>query len=240
MNKTTVNLLRFIVITSLLILTSCNVPATGAQPATVDAKAVAGTVAAIQTESVKQALIQLTEAAKLTPLATNTEVPSATPQASATTAPTNTQVPPTSAPTAIATTKLFPTSTPVPTLTKVVIVAPTSTSAQSEYQCTVSSFSPPLGYKIGSGADFDLNVTFKNTGTETWSASDIDFQYLNGAKFQKSVDAVDMSDDVAPGETISFIVDMLAKTGTGTQTATWGLVRSSSVLCYVGIRLNVQ
>jgi hypothetical protein len=240
MNKITVNLLRIIVIASLLMLTACNVPATGAQPATVDSKAVAGTVSVIQTESVKQALSQLTEAAKLTPQATNTEVPSATPQASPTTAPTDTQVPPTTAPTLVPTTKPIATSTPVPTLTKVVIVAPTSTQGQSEYQCTVTSLSPALGYKIGNGGDFDLNVTFKNTGTKTWSASDIDFRYLSGASFQESVDAVDLSKDIAPGETVSFVVDMLAKTGTGTQTATWGLTRSNSVFCYVGIRLYVQ
>jgi hypothetical protein len=241
MKPGTTTLYRIILVASLIFLAGCNIPANGVvAPSTIDQNAVQATVNAVQTQSVKDALVQLTMAAALTPSAAPTEAATEAPQDTATTAPTNTEVPPTVPPTSIPSLTPVKTSTPVPTNTNVVVIAPTVVPTQGEYQCAITALSPAAGWQVSPGNDFDMNVTFKNVGTKTWTASDIDFRYLNGVKFQKRVDALDLSKDVATGEKISMVVDMLATTDTGSKSATWGLVRSDTVFCYVSIRINVK
>jgi hypothetical protein len=240
MKPRTFNLFRLILIASFLFLAGCNVPATNQAAPTINSQFVQGTVNAVQTQSVKDAYVQLTMAAGLTPSATPTEAVTETPQDTATSAETNTAVPPTVPPTPIPSLTPFLTSTPVPTNTQVVVIAPTVVPTQGEYQCTVTALSPAVGWQTAQGSDFDLNVTFKNVGTKTWYGSDIDFKYMSGVKFQKRVDAIDMPKDVAYAETVSFTVDMLAPSDTGIKTATWGLSRSGTVFCYITVRVNVK
>jgi hypothetical protein len=79
----------------------------------------------------------------------------------------------------------------------------------------VTALNPARNATITKGGDFDLNVTLKNIGISTWDANNIDFRYLSGAKFQESKDALDLPKEVKPGETVNFIIDMIANTDTG-------------------------
>lgn len=213
----------------------CNLPAfmtPSTQPTpTVENIDFASTISAVQTESVGSVFQSLTLVAAQspvgpatlrvteTPLATNTTVPSFTP-------------PPT------ITLKPAATNTPVQPTVQVVYVtkAPTYTPTQGAFQCKITSLNPTIGTNLTNGVDFDLRVTLKNVGTDTWDKDDIDFKYSSGAKFQQNVDAVDLPNNIDPDDDVSFIVDMAATTGTGTQSARWILGNFCTVFISVYVK----
>jgi hypothetical protein len=207
-------ILKIVLLISLLSLLGCNAQPTAVP--TVDPKIFANTVSAARTEAVQTVYAMLTQSVTLTQTPTNTPMPTET--------MTITPVPPTL----------------VPTRTIAATQAPTAVPTQGAYQCSITTLSPQSGASLSNGADFDLSVTFKNIGTEKWSRDTIDFKYLSGAKFQKSADLIDLPADVAPGDSIKLIVDMTAKTGTGVQNTTWGLVHESATFCSVGVNVNVK
>ena len=92
---------------------------------------------------------------------------------------------------------------------------------------------PAAGTKMPKGYDFDGKFTLTNTGSEKWTASDIDFKYVSGTKFQKYSDAVDLGSDVEKGKSYTFTLDFTAPDTGGNYSATWALVRGSSTLCTV-------
>lgn len=205
-------------------LAGCSLLNSASATPTVDAMAATGTVSAIQTESAQLVFSQLTQAALLTPSAT-IEVPTNTPQATNTTQPTVTEAVP-------------------PTATKTAYVAPaaTNTPTQAALQCSVTALSPAYGMKVAANVDFDFSVTIKNTGTTTWGEDDINFGYLNGTKFQKKVDSVDLPKDIAAGASVSFLVDMFSGTATGAQSASWGLMLGGNgyTFCVVDVSVIVE
>jgi hypothetical protein len=213
-----------VLLVTVLLLASCTPTAGGATPAapTVDYQAITSTVAAIQTEAAQTVYAQLTQTAEAAPTATQPPPPTDTP---------------------------LPTDTPVPTLAPVIPTAtyapppthrPTAVPTQGEYQCAITSLKPASGTSYSKGADFDLNVTLKNVGTETWDDNNVDFAYLSGAEFQKKADSIDLPNNVDPDDSINLIVDMVADAETGTQTATWGLVRSGVSFCAVTVSIVVK
>jgi hypothetical protein len=192
-------------------------------PPTLDPQVITQTVAAIQTEAVQTAIIQATLTELSKPTATSTSTP----------IPTDTPIPPTQTP--------LPSLTPLPTNTYIPPThAPTFTSTPAAYQCTLISQSPAIGATYSPGADFDGNWKVKNTGTKEWDSGSIDFSYLDGTKFQKSVNGVDLKSNVSPGGETSFIVDMLAPKDKGTYTAHWGLVGSGYRFCVVTVTITVK
>ncbi len=217
--------LSLLAILMIIALPACNIPQTGVLPTpTADTKIIEETIAAVSTSVVQTAWADLTAQALLNPSATSTTAPTETPAATATS--TNTPLPP---PT------LAPTNTFIPPT-----AAPTLTFTPSAYTCQVTALNPARNATITKGGDFDLNVTLKNIGTSTWDANNIDFRYLSGAKFQESKDALDLPKEVKPGETVNFIIDMIANTDTGTQSATWSLVQNGSNFCTITIQIVVQ
>jgi hypothetical protein len=226
MKKSIPTIKTIFLLAAIITLAGCS-PLTGVPGTpTFDSQVFASTVAAVQTEAVQSVYTQLTQSAALTPSATLPPPPTDTPRATNTSLPT---VAPTIAP-------ILPTATMAISPTQF----PTATPTQGAYQCSITALNPPGGTSFTKGIDFDLNVTLKNIGSKTWDHNNIDFMYLSGAKFQKKVDALDLPEDVDPGDSINLIVDMVANTDTGTQNATWGLVRSGSTFCFVGIRVIVK
>lgn len=220
MSKHTNKVLLLALLASMLVLAGC-AQATPTPEPTVDEVAIAGTVAAIQTEAVMSAMQTMTQEAFLNPSATPTTPPTNTPEPTATA--TNTPVP-----------------TAIPVLPTSTVALPTLTPTQSEWQCSITSLDPASGREMNSGEDFDLKVTLKNTGTKTWESSNTDFLYQSGAKFQKRVDVLDLESNVEPGKSVTFIVDMVANTGTGSQSAQWVLKGSGVVYCTVNINVRVK
>lgn len=166
--------------------------------------------------------------------------PTATLPATATLAATATELPsPTAAP------SFTPVNTlpPLPTATNTRIPATptiTPTSTPSDYNCSITTVSPAANTEFAKRADFDGRWTVKNTGTQTWLASDVDYRYVSGEKMQKKNDVYDLPKDVKPGESVDIIVDMLAPDVTGTFKTAWGLARSDRVFCNLNITIVVK
>lgn len=205
--------IKVFLLISILSLLGCNAQTTAAP--TVDPQIYASTVSAAKTEAVQSVYLTLTQAA------TPTQLPTNTPQSTQTS-----------------------TMTSVPTLTPSKVFTGTSASTitptQGAFQCSITKLVPKYGTTLASGTDFDLAVTLENTGTEKWSKGNIDFEYINGAKLQKSVDAIDLPSDVASGDSIDLVIDMKAGSETGSRNTTWGLARSSTSFCLVNVHINVR
>ncbi len=218
----------------LFLVMGCNLP-TAALPTDVpesnegaESADIAATISAAQTQAVGMAFLSLTQTASSYQAATVTLRPSSTSNASATPISSFTPPPTITPPPPI-------TNTPVQASAPIVIVtsAPSQTPTKSAYQCKITSISPFYNQKLTRGVDFDFRVTLENTGTEKWESGDMDFKYISGAQFQTYVDTLDLKVDVNPGDDVSFLVDMAATTGTGSQSARWRLGDFCTV--YIGI-----
>ncbi len=186
------------------------------------------TLNAARTEAAATVAAQVAAQPSATPLpATATLAPSAT------TAPTNTEVP---------TIAVQPTNTPLPlpTNTAVPTLRPTSaiSSTPVSLSCTITASAGGGARKPGE--DFDGSWTAKNTGSDKWLASSVDYKYSSGTKMYKFEGVYDLPGDVAPGDSIDIRVDMTAPTTPGIYTSNWIIVDGAKVLCNLPIQIVVK
>jgi len=212
---------------SFVLLSSCSVTSSDVQNN--DPVALTATYESMVNDAMNTAIEKITQEALLNPSATATftQVP-----------PTETPLP-SSTPTVVVPTiaPVIPTSTiQYPTLT----YTPAATATDTAYNCTIVSSFPSYNQSYPVGGDFDGKWTFKNTGTKSWESASTDFVFLSGTEFQTSVSILDLSSDVATGDTVEFIVDMLAPSSAGTYSATWGLQMDGTVFCTSTIQIVVK
>lgn len=226
-------LLFFIFCVFLVLISACSLSSfrqSGPAPAELTA-----TYESMVIDSMKTAIGEITQQALLNPSATqtltalpatDTSVPSPTP-----TKPTPT------------TTEIPATYTPLPLTATVTLTAsttPTITPTNSDFNCQVVSSSPKFNQVYPPGGDFDGKWVFKNTGSEDWDKSKVDFVFISGTRFQEHVDKLDLSDTVNKGDSVEFIIDMLAPHSAGTYSATWGLKKDDVIFCASAIQIIVK
>lgn len=221
------NRLILIIFVSAFVLAGCSIPGAATPQPTVD---IASTLDAARTQAV------LTVEAEQASRPTATELPpTATLAPSATELPTETPLP--SSTPVIATNTPPPTNTPAgPTKTP----PPTLTPTASDYGCSITAFSPARGDTFPPKADFDGRWTVKNTGKKSWLTSEIDYRYHSGEKMYVGGDVFDLKKDVAPGESIEIIVDMLSPTNAGSYNTAWSLTTGNSVFCVLPLSITVK
>jgi hypothetical protein len=186
--------------------------------------AAAETVAAQLTE---QAILFPSPTTTLTPTVTLTHTMEPLPASSTPiTLPGTTEAPPTAT---LAPGALVPTATPRPAAAN-----PTIT------ECKVVSVSPVYNTKFRPSTDFDARWTLKNTSTETWKEDSLEVRYIAGDKFQQYSDSLMLQMDVKAGESVEFIVDMIAPAEQGSYSTAWGLFRGSKNLCVIYTNLTVE
>lgn len=113
-------------------------------------------------------------------------------------------------------------------------------TAATGLKCSVTLVGPANNSVFTPNASFDGKWTLENTGTETWDANNLDFKYLSGTKMHEGGDARDLSVNVASGEKIDFILDMIAPGSVGTYSTTWGLMLGSGTVCTMSLTIRVQ
>jgi hypothetical protein len=208
-----------------LILAACTTPTVEVQP-TQD-------IPAVRTEAVQTVIARLTIEAALNPTATAEPTepePSEAPEATATSLPTATTAPtatePPAAPAATATTA--PTARPTTASGGGTgAVFPTATRRTGPDQAQLVSQEPRDGTVFNPGAQFDGVWTFKNTGTSTWT-TDYDFRFISGVNYSESGATVfSMPQEVPPGGTVRFIVDMVAPSTGGRSVSNWDIVNEN-------------
>jgi hypothetical protein len=181
----------------------------------------------IRTESAQTVVAKITIEAALNPTATSTPA-----QPTATTAPTDTPTQDLSAPTST----LVSTLTSVPTLKPVTggggVVYPTATVRAGPDQAQYISQTPYDGTVFHPGESFDATWTFKNVGTSTWKQG---IYYIRWAKEGTNMSPTDkymLNEDVKPGESHTFVADMVAPPTGGRYVSYWQLVNDNGATFY--------
>lgn len=181
--------------------------------------AIPATMNAVRTEAARTVIANLTQSA-----------PTATPVTPVT--PTNTPLP-----SATATN----TPLPLPTATRTATYIPwTLTPTQAAFSCIVTDYLPKASTSYDVNANFDGQWTIKNTGKEKWIHSDIDIRYSSGTKLQKTVDGIDLTSDVASGDSITVAIDMKAPATAGTYATVWVVARGDEVICSLPLTVVVK
>ena len=128
--------------------------------------------------------------------------------------------------------------TPAPTNTR----APVSnaTAIPTDYQCSATIVSPAYLEEFAPRGEMDGKWTVKNTGKQSWGSVDVDVNYISGTNMAQYDSTYNLSKNVAPGESITIIVDMLAPAEPGIYKSTWGLVRGSSTFCTLNLTIQVK
>lgn len=199
----------------LVILAGCAAPTATPVP-TVD---MAPTLVALQAQAVQTVYAQMTASA-----------PTATPVTPTSTA-TNTLVP----------TQTFtpapPTATPTATF-RPWTLTPAYSATPNTYSCKVTSVSPASNSEIKVGESFDGKWVVKNTGTKTWTTNEMDISFASGTNFQKSgATLVDLGADVAPDNSYTVVIDMVAPANTGTYSTSWTM-NQEGVVCTLNLTIK--
>ena len=148
-----------------------------------------------------------------------------------------------------------PTKTPTPT------PLPTGTPTVTPTATATVIFIPPTAVKpfvtssAGSGCQlialkpynavldprerFETQWTLKNTGTELWLESDIDFRFSDGKDMHRT-DVYDIPGAVPAGGQIIIAVPMVAPSDPGNYTSTWVLASNKKTLCKVSVSITVK
>jgi hypothetical protein len=207
-----------------VILVGCTTPTVVVEP-TPD-------IPKIRTESVQTVVANLTIEAALNPTAT-TPATAAPIVVTATAAPSEA---PTQAPAASeATATLIPTLTPVATLKPATgggNPAPTATRRAGPDQAQYVSQSPYDGQVYHPSNQFDANWTFKNVGTSTWTKGIYYIRFAGKGTNLAKADKYMVSKDVLPGDSYTFIADMVAPAQGGRYVSYWQLVNNNGAVFY--------
>ena len=86
---------------------------------------------------------------------------------------------------------------------------------------------------------FETEWTLKNTDTELWLDSNIDFRYSDGTDMHRK-DVYDLPSSVPPGGQVVITVAMIAPSNPGNYTSTWVLATNKKTLCKVSVTITVK
>lgn len=219
------SLKTIVILMSAILLAACTIGGgTPAPTQDISQTLDAAKTSAVQTFEAEQQ--GLATATPLPPTATvaDTSTPEPTPTLVPTLAPTNTQ------------------PAVVPTNTRAPVSAggggPTSTPVL--YDCSVTIVAPAFLGEFDPYEDIDAKWTVKNTGSRTWGATDVDYAFISGQDMAKFEEAYNLPKDIAPGQSIDIVVDMLAPALPGTYRTTWGLTYGSGTFCAFSINIVVK
>jgi uncharacterized protein YraI len=100
----------------------------------------------------------------------------------------------------------------------------------------------PLDYTVQeSGADFDMEWTVVNTGTDSWIQSVADFvQAGQTGELHADEDSFAVDDDVQPGESVTVSAPAAAPDVAGTYGELWEINANGAVVCQFWMIINVQ
>jgi len=165
------------------------------------------------------------------PTATAPTIATATLAATATEAPAATQAP-----------SFTPADTlaPPPAATNTRAPVSNATAIPADYQCSVTNVSPAYLAEFAPRGEMDGSWTVKNTGKLSWGSVDIDVEQISGADMAQYDDTYNLSKSVAPGESITIVVDLLAPVEPGIYKTAWGLVRGTSTFCTLNLTIQVK
>jgi hypothetical protein len=149
-------------------------------------------------------------------------------------------------PTITETSTPLPTFTPTETLTAtptVIFIIPTATdpyvSPTASADCQILAQVPANNTTFASREKFKMVWEVKNTSTDYWLNTDVDFKYTGGTDMH-GADAIDLPVTVAPGADVTLAVNMRAPKNSGSYTSNWSVGSKKNSLCKVSITIVVK
>ena len=108
--------------------------------------------------------------------------------------------------------------------------------------CSVMSIVPASNNSFYTNQETDFSVTVRNDSATTWTAANYDIAFTGGTNFLKRSDGVrfDVQNDVAPGQTLTFGLDVITPGNYGTYTMQWGIVKGYEIVCPIYFTANVN
>jgi len=135
-----------------------------------------------------------------------------------------------------------PTDTPTATETFIFII-PTSTepyvSPTASADCQILAQVPANNTTFASREKFKMVWEVKNTSTDYWLNTDVDFRYTGGTDMH-GADAIDLPVTVAPGADVTLAVNMTTPKNPGSYTSNWSVGSKKNSLCKVSITIVVK
>ena len=135
-----------------------------------------------------------------------------------------------------------PTDTPTATETFIFII-PTATdpyvSPTASADCQILAQVPANNTAFASQEKFKMVWEVKNTSTDYWLNTDVDFRYTGGTDMH-GADAIDLPVTVAPGADVTLAVNMRAPKNSGSYTSNWSVGSKKNSLCKVSITIVVK
>jgi hypothetical protein len=182
---------------------------------------------AIQTIVVATAGAAQTQTALVLPSPTDTSTSTPMP----TSTPTDTPIP--------TATFLLSTATPLPTATQFPTATQPFVTQSAGSDCELVTQLPSDDTTYAAKARFTAEWTLKNTGSERWLSSNIDFS-RSGGRDMSDQDVYDLPNNVRPGSQVTLAVEMRAPANPGTYTSNWRLGSKNQPLCEVSVRIIVK
>jgi len=136
------------------------------------------------------------------------------------------------------------TLTDIPTATQTVIfVIPTATepyvSPTASADCQILAQDPTNNTSFAPREKFKMVWEVKNTSTDYWLNTDVDFRYIGGTDMH-GTDIIDLPVTVAPGADVTLAVNMTAPKNPGSYTSNWSVGTKKNSLCKVSITIVVK
>ena len=147
-----------------------------------------------------------------------------------------------------------PTLTPVPTRTASVTPSltptflfllstptrtPTVAASSGDFACLLTKQTPDDGATMTKNENFTVSWTVQNSGQATWNSNNVDFVYVSGAKMA-TVKAADLPKSVAPGQSITLTLSMVAPSSTNNYKTVWTLQQGKNGFCRLTINIVVK
>jgi hypothetical protein len=87
--------------------------------------------------------------------------------------------------------------------------------------------------------NFTVSWTVQNSGQATWNRNNVDFVYVSGAKLA-TVKAADLPKNVAPEQSITLTLSMVAPGSAGSYKTVWTLQQGKDAFCRLNINIVVK
>mgnify|MGYP001000666422 CR=1 FL=1 len=107
--------------------------------------------------------------------------------------------------------------------------------------CALLSISPANYSSFPINAETDFSWTIRNDSNVYWTTDNFDLAYIGGTNMLKRKDNIrqDLPYNVAPGSSLSFILDAVVPATPGIYSMTYGVVQNYEIVCSVEVKVQV-
>ncbi len=108
--------------------------------------------------------------------------------------------------------------------------------------CSIVDIVPGTNSSFYANQEADFSVTVRNDSNSVWTRADYDIAFTGGTNYLKRPDGVrfDVLNDVAPGQTLTFGLDIVTPSNYGTYSMQWGIVKGYEIVCPIYFTANVN